>query len=396
MLVYFGTLQLKLIFPLLFPFFLKLRRFYRKKNQINSNAFKGFNDFLSLTVCGVLYLIYKCRTRSLYKNLKKRKQLTTNIINDNLMDVDDQNNDTSSDFIRKIFKKEKKEIQKKKRTKFYYIILISGFQILAVVIKNIWQKPINKILKLNMVILFQIIFIVIFSVIFLNFIIYFHQKLCLIIIFTCLFIFILESIIYNEMTILEIFYHTIYFTFLELSYCLSDVLGKKYLDLYEDKIYLFLFKIGITGLIPILLISTIIFFINKDLQGFQLFQVFSQISIPLFLLDLFFCCLYEIGLWLTLYFYSPCHYIIYETLGNLLEIFFIKIEGDEDFYFKGELITFYILYPILLIIVLVFNEVIILNFCGLSYNTRKSIMERELLENLYNDISYQESIEDND
>ncbi len=198
------------------------------------------------------------------------------------------------------------------------------------------------------------------------------------------------------MTILEIFYHTIYFTFLELSYCYSDVLGKKYLDLYEDKIYLFLFKIGITGLIPILLISTIIFFINKDLQGFQLFQVFSQISIPLFLLDLFFCCLYEIGLWLTLYFYSPCHYIIYETLGNLLEIFFIKIEGDEDFYFKGELITFYILYPILLIIVLVFNEVIILNFCGLSYNTRKSIMERELLENLYNDISYQESIEDND
>ena len=146
----------------------------------------------------------------------------------------------------------------------------------------------------------------------------------------------MESIIYNNITIADIILDIIYFTFLELFYCLSDVLGKKYLDLYKDNIYLFLFKIGIKGLIQILLFSTIIyFFINKDLTDFQIFQVFSQISFPLFLLDLLFCCLYEIGLWLTLYYYSPYHYIIYETLDNLLEIIFIKFEKDNNIYSKG-------------------------------------------------------------
>ena len=51
---------------------------------------------------------------------------------------------------------------------------------------------------------------------------------------------------------------------------------------------------------------------------------------------------------------------------------------------KFRIITFYILYPILIFDVLVFNEIIILNFLGLNKYTKKYIMKRGLSENNLN------------
>ena len=44
---------------------------------------------------------------------------------------------------------------------------------------------------------------------------------------------------------------------------------------------------------------------------------------------------------------------------------------------KEEIITYWILYPILPFAVLIFNEVLILKVCTLHYNTKKYIRERE-------------------
>ena len=73
-----------------------------------------------------------------------------------------------------------------------------------------------------------------------------------------------------------------------------------------------------------------------------------------------------------MYYFSPCYYFIFETISDFLEIFF----GYKKFE-VGQYISFFILYPILIFGLLVFNEVIILNFCGLDYNTKLKIMERE-------------------
>ena len=48
-----------------------------------------------------------------------------------------------------------------------------------------------------------------------------------------------------------------------------------------------------------------------------------------------------------------------------------------------QIITFYIIYPIVIFIVLIFNEIIILNFCGLQYNTRYYIMLRQKIDGNY-------------
>ena len=71
--------------------------------------------------------------------------------------------------------------------------------------------------------------------------------------------------------------------------------------------------------------------------------------------------------------------MISDFIEVLLTIF-IKNDQNKGFdesYNIVQKITFYVLYPILIFIVLVFNEVIILNFWGLSYNTKAKIRERE-------------------
>ena len=83
-----------------------------------------------------------------------------------------------------------------------------------------------------------------------------------------------------------------------------------------------------------------------------------------------------------MYYFSPCHYFIFETISDFIE--YILNATYRGYNYKVEqLITFFILYPILIFAILVFNEVIILNFCGLNYNTKIKILEREI-EDIYN------------
>ena len=65
---------------------------------------------------------------------------------------------------------------------------------------------------------------------------------------------------------------------------------------------------------------------------------------------------------------------------NFLEIIIDFIKDEDDVYSKEEKITFNIFYPILIFDLLVFNEIIILNFWGLNKNTKLYIMEREINE----------------
>ena len=159
----------------------------------------------------------------------------------------------------------------------------------------------------------------------------------------------------------------------ETLYCLSDVLGKKYLNMYMDGLYLFLFKIGIIGLISLLLIDFVGYYFEFNYHSIII--TFLKLKIGNFLFNLLCYFIFNISLWLTIYYFSPSHYIILNTLSNFIEVFIIYLTKENAFT-KGQLITFIILYPILFISALVFNEIIILDFWGLSFNTKLYIAER--------------------
>jgi hypothetical protein len=384
MLIQFGNLQIKLLIPILFPIFLKLRRLNRKNNKITSAAFKGFNDFLSLTLCGFFNLILLFNTKSSkdnqakdQKQIKSETELKTMNNNDELKyDPKNENNkaikvrqSTVKNYLLEIKTKDMENHKKQRRKKIFYILIVSFLQFTAIMIKNIWKSKIEEALKLNISVLMEIIFFIFFSVKFLGLRIYSHQIFSIVGITILLMIFFIESLIYkSKQGFVGVLLSIIYYFVVSILYCLSDVLGKRYLNTFIDSIYSFLFKIGIVGLIPLTIYGIIISFVNIDNNNIKIFQIFYDISFGIYLLDLFFSLLFEIGLWLTIYYFTPCHYIIYETIADFLEIILSELENKQSFddiYSKEQKITFFILYPILIFIVLVFNEIIICIFSNI-------------------------------
>jgi len=190
------------------------------------------------------------------------------------------------------------------------------------------------------------------------------------------------AIIYTRLSFAGILINCVYYGFMQLFYILSDVLGKKYLEKYNDNVYKFLLKIGFIGSIIIILIDLIA---NKG--NSLIYEEFKNNKILIVLLDILLGFPWILGLWLTLYIFNPFHFIILEsltelfgTISNLIEVKYNENKDDDEYYKFEQKICFYCLYPIIILGVLVFNEIIILKFCNFSYDTREEIMKRQLLE----------------
>ena len=377
MLIEFGELNLKLLIPLLFPFFLKFRRLNRRNHDINSTAFTEFSNFISIIPCIILYFIQKAKSQTEKDDLRKSSEFLKDLYNDNLSL---ENTINKSNTYKIIENKEKKKnmIPKSEKIKqFLFISLISFLQLCASTLKILFYRDINKALKSNVQPLFQLLCLITFCIIFLKYSIFRHQIISVIVICTCLIIFFIETIFYQDISIEKVVKTMVFYLFLQGFYISSNVLGKKYLNKYVENFYLFLFKYCIIALIPMTIYGLLTYLIEIENENYKIFQYYHKIKIWIFLVDLFFSFLYEMGLWLTIYYFNPCYYFIFETLADFLEIILSKFDKTSIKYSRGELITFFILYPIILLSICVFNEIIILNFWGLSYNTKKKIIERE-------------------
>ena len=403
MIISFGKIQKRLFIIFIFPIFLQFRRILRK-NEDKFGLFNIFKNYLAITLCGILYLIISIKFR------KKKKKIIKSSYSDNSINSSNLNNSSSSNnseltqkrSLCTMLKIEKelenrniKTIKAQKQKQILPTLLISVFQLIATCIKNLWIIDIYKDLKYNIQNLIQLLLLVILSIIFLKFTVYSHQIVSIIIIAICLSIFFVNTVIYDNLGIIEIIDEIIYYIAIQTFYCLSNVVGKIFLNNYFDNIYIFLLYIGLISLIPLIIAGIVFSFVNSD-EKFKIFQYIPNINIIYFILDIFFTCLFQIGFWLTIYYFSPCHYIIFETIGNILDVSYSIINNGNSFH-KNEQISFIILYPIILFSVLVFNEIIILNFCGLNYNTKIEIMKREKMDTIKKEsLDYSPFLDDNE
>ena len=408
--IHFGILNYKYLILLLFPVFLLSQKYIIKEDKTITPFLKGFYDLLSFTLCGLIYLIAKIITRTKIEKIKKKEKKEKKKQIKKELDAFNRKGPESKPFgplfqnyeyLNRITEIKNYKLQKiQRRNQFLFILLITGLQMSAMLIKNLFRKEINRQLLLNISVLVESIFLIAFSIIFLGFSMYLHQYFSLSILALCMIIFVIETMVLKNKHIIDLLSSFIYFFSYEILYCLSDVLGKKYLNIYIDGVYLFLFKIGIIGLIPLLIYDAIAYYcgVNDNYHGIIKIIYEGKIKIWYHLLNLFSFLLLRIGLWLTIYYFSPCHFIILETLGDFFQIISLIIENEdnEDSFELGQKITFFIFYPIMLFAVLVFNEIIILNFCGLSYNTKYYIIQREKIEKDFLSIKYTYLSEDNE
>ena len=372
MFIQFGIVNLKYLFIFLTPILWKIDNFLGDKYYDNK-FYDVFIDFLSLTLCGTIHLLIIFLSKSEVKRISSKK----------IENKDGNINSLKAQLIETINLEKEEQLRREKKKKILYILFLTSLEMSAALIHAFFKK--NRILQFNfsLLVILELINLIIFSLIFLNYTLYRHQYISFILFLICHFIFFMQSVENLDITILEFIKSFLYYYSYEKLYCLYDIFGKKYLNKFMDTIYLLLFKIGITGLIPLLLYDGILYAIGVDDSYHGIFRtLIDNFKIVDILRDLFFAMIMHIGLWLTINHFSPCHYIIMDIFENFLEILYIEIKNkeEENNFSTKQLNTFYILYPILIFDTLVFNEILILKFCGLHENTKIYIMEREKLE----------------
>ena len=144
------------------------------------------------------------------------------------------------------------------------------------------------------------------------------------------------------------------------------VMEKKYVSVYE-----FSFYVGLFNLIVFLIFSIFDYYFLKWTKFMEYFDNFDITQLFIILGIVF----TQLGINITSLFTaknnSPCHVFIIFVFGQIA--YYVYFSGD--FKLIIILITIFIL-VIILFLSLIFNEIIEINFCKLSYNTKRNIMKR--------------------
>ena len=178
----------------------------------------------------------------------------------------------------------------------------------------------------------------------------------------------------------QILYSFIYYFIISFLFGLYDVLIKNYMDEFYSNPYFMMFIIGLINVIFLLIYEIFAYYLNPNISGIIIGlqkNINSIGKIFLFFLDIILEFIWNLGILLVIYYYTPCHYFISEYISDY--IYFIKkyiFKEDESYFSTINIVIFSLCYIINFFCILVFNEVIILNFLHLDYNTRKRIQER--------------------
>ena len=233
------------------------------------------------------------------------------------------------------------------------------------------------------------LFFYIFFYVFLSFLIlgekiYFHQIISSIIIVISILIVIILFLIKDENTE-NIFLNLLIVIVVTGLYALYNVFEKKYYNKYMDSPYHLMFMIGLFALILILIyeVFTIIIFgydftFNGIFYQFEMnIKKYKFLYILIFIADVLSAFIWLAGIQLTVYFFNPCHFIISESISQIISTFINKTIATFP---VQEKIIIYFLFVIITFVTLIYNEVIIINVFSLSKNTKKYIRLRQLNE----------------
>ncbi len=334
------------IFPFLSPIFIFIREILLEYAKGKTSGVRKilqyeFNDGLMHSSCILLYLVECIRTGK-EKKIKNK-------------------------FLRKISKLSSHSISKNKCKIFFVILTIAiGYN------NYISSKMLLKGKTIFEIRIYHVIFNTIFCKIILGYEIYKHQLLSLILILIgWAFI---SVPIFVKLTIGDIYYNVLFF-FGAIFYPLYLVLLKYIIENYYISVYLDMFFIGI-----ILLIISSFLTIGNSFMNYSnfsdLFNIFDFAKDKLLIFLAFasgtivkfiFCIIIQN--------FSPNIFVLTNVISSIITWIYnigYKRKPEKTMY----IIFLSIGYFIILISCLIYNEIIILNFCKLNENTNFNINER--------------------
>ena len=375
-----SEFNLKLFIPLIFPVFKRIqdltKKLYIKKGYDDHTLFKTFRYYLCHILAFVPLLIVYFRTKKAEndliqikeENTEKLESVKTLTHNDTLFKTN-----TIADL--------KVANTRKKRMKSY--IFLGGLCILSLFCyyyRYFFEKYSTREFKQSMGIFFDIGGYIVLSMLILKQKLYFHNFVSMGIIAVLLIVlFIMTTVCIEDKN--SIWKSFIYYLFYILLFILYDVLKKKYMNMFFNTPYFMMLVIGIFGCVFVLIYDFIAFLIDNNKEevakGFRE-NINDAGKAFALILDLIIHFIWNLGLWLTIYYLTPCHIFMSEYISEY--IYYIQDVNNPPnpkFYKTHNVVIFSIFAFINFCCCLVFNEVVILNFFNLDYNTKKRIQERQ-------------------
>ena len=361
----------KLLYILIFPLFREIEKIFEKLFYIRINKlFNLFRVFLSNEFAFIFLLIFKFMNKSTKK--------------ENIIDENEKNDEPNSAILVDI---EINSAKKKNKIKSILFLFLLSALIFGSYIFNYFTRKENiRQCRNSIGLIYDILILYILSLLILKEKYYKHHYIsiapvCVSLI--VLFIKYLKQFDNPEYSIYNVFwYYLVYYVL----YCSFDVLLKKYFLVYFYSIYFVLLIIGAIVCIPLLFYDIVAYFVNKDASGIIIALIDNINSFTrflLFLVDLIFTFIANLGLFWTIYYFTPFHLIICEFISELIfyyiQLIQFKVYGNANFQFLYEtnnIIIFSVIFFINILCSFIFNEIIILKFCKLEYYTKKYIKDR--------------------
>ena len=365
------TFEPKLLYILIFPLFREIEKIFEKLFYIRINKlFNLFRIFLSNEFAFIFLLIFKFMNKSTKK--------------ENIIDENEKNDEPNSAILVDI---EINSAKKKNKIKSILFLFLLSALIFGSYIFNYFTRKENiRQCRNSIGLIYEILILYILSLLILKEKYYKHHyisiaPICVSLI--VLFIKYLKQFDNPEYSIYNVFwYYLVYYVL----YCSFDVLLKKYFLVYFYSIYFVLLIIGAFVCIPLLIYDIVAYFVNKDASGIIIALIDNINSFTrflLFLVDLIFTFITNLGLFWTIYYFTPFHLIICEFISELIfyyiQLIQFKVYGNANFQFLYEtnnIIIFSVIFFINILCSFIFNEIIILKFCKLEYYTKKYIKDR--------------------
>ena len=375
MLIELTTFDYKILILFIFPIFKRIgdytKQLYVKEDTI---LFKTFRYYICYIFSVILSFILNKKNSDNFQLPNENKDLeeilsprisTINLI-DELM---------------------QKNIKNRKLKSFLFLMLLSVISLFTNLYINIYNRKEFIYSKQSIGIFFYIFFFILLSFILLKQKMYRHHLASSITIaIVLLMLFIITIYIKRN----DIFHSFIFYLIYSLSFSLYDILGKKYMNVFYNSPYFMMSIIGVICSTSLIIFDLFAFFLNRDISGIIIgFQknIINVVNVLEFILDIAIKFIWNLGIWLTIYYFSPCHYFISGYISDYINYIIIASNSSDDFYSSINISIFTIAYLINFFCCLVFNEVIILNFWKLDFNTKKRIRERMKLDTqlLFND-----------
>lgn len=282
------------------------------------------------------------------------------------------------------------------RYKYYFIFFVSILDFFQTFITCILYYLYESALGLNFWTL-DILFIGILGHFFLSYKLYVHQFITMIIVF--IFGIVLDFIVVDISEFFSQKFFILCKFFVELIISGEVIIDNYIMDYLFTSPYKLCFYVGI---ITFILYSGILLFVSHfsckqrfcevtdektGLKYFDNYNVFkSKIDMREFIyinVIIIIICFYDISVYLTIKYFQPCHFLLILVIGRLFLYLYNIIEKPDDY--KGGVIHI-IIYILIFFDILIYNEIIELNFCGLNYNTKKNIKKRALKDSENNEI----------